>query len=76
KRQRLKHEVEKHRHPTFIHRLPVELLGDIFKLCLPEDMIDTGLYYKRIGQTAYTPLILSSICTRWRAISHSIPQLW
>lgn len=52
--------------PSF--KLPVELLSEIFLLCVDESVDDQN--------TIKTPLLLSSICSRWRSAAISNPQLW
>jgi len=64
-----------------IHRIPVELLGEIFKHYLDEA---PQTRRKNIGTSRLTtgylttvnPIILGHICLRWRNISLSMPTLW
>lgn len=49
-------------------RLPVELLSEIFLLCVDDNMEDDN--------TIHIPLILSRICSRWRAAATSNHRLW
>jgi len=48
--------------------LPIELLSEIFLLCIDERM--------DAPNTIHTPLLLSKICTRWRTAAINNPQLW
>ncbi|KAJ7152914.1 hypothetical protein C8R46DRAFT_1228473 [Mycena filopes] len=52
-----------------VHRLPVELLGEIFLACLPPDK------YTR-ANAKLAPLVVSWVCTSWRNIALSLPKLW
>ncbi|KAJ3513936.1 hypothetical protein NLJ89_g2664 [Agrocybe chaxingu] len=49
-------------------RLPIELLSEIFLFCVEEGIDDIN--------TIQTPLLLSKICSRWRAAAISNHQLW
>ncbi|KAF8183620.1 hypothetical protein BJ912DRAFT_905849 [Pholiota molesta] len=49
-------------------RLPIELLSEIFLLCVDES-VDAR-------NTIHIPLLLSNICSRWRAAAIANPQLW
>lgn len=51
-----------------IHALPAELLRQIFTYCLPDDQ--NAL---RAGEA---PLLLTSICRRWRQVAEAHPILW
>ncbi|KIM44162.1 hypothetical protein M413DRAFT_443200 [Hebeloma cylindrosporum] len=48
--------------------LPIELLSEIFLLCIDERM--------DVPNTIQIPLLLSKICTRWRTAAINNPQLW
>ncbi|KAF9067145.1 hypothetical protein BDP27DRAFT_1329352 [Rhodocollybia butyracea] len=50
-------------------RLPVEVLGEIFVHCLPTDRFS-------YISAAQAPLLLTSICQRWREVALSFPSLW
>lgn len=52
-----------------VHCLPFELLSAIFVFCLPDDWF--VMPHKR-----QAPLHLTQICSSWRAIALSTPQLW
>ena len=49
--------------------LPVELLAEIFLLCLPSEIS------KPPSPTA-APLLVAQICRRWRSIALDLPPLW
>lgn len=49
-------------------RLPIELLSEIFLLCMDNKMDDDKII--RI------PLLLSKICSRWRSAAINNPRLW
>ncbi|KAF8072219.1 hypothetical protein FPV67DRAFT_926593 [Lyophyllum atratum] len=51
-----------------IHQLPVELIRTIFCWCLPPR--NSAMSSKD------APLVLSRVCSTWRQISLSTPQLW
>lgn len=53
-----------------VRNVPTELLAEIFILCLSENWQD------RTFDTRQAPLLLSSVCMRWRATALSIPLLW
>ncbi|RDB24161.1 hypothetical protein Hypma_008615 [Hypsizygus marmoreus] len=59
-----------------IHRVPIELLGEIFDqyLRMPYERGSPPLRSSRICGS--NPIILSHVCTTWRAISISMPILW
>ncbi|KAG2738844.1 hypothetical protein P692DRAFT_20757495, partial [Suillus brevipes Sb2] len=47
-----------------VHRLPTEILSEIFLLCFPQD------------QPGLAPLLLSTVCRRWREVAVGFPKLW
>jgi hypothetical protein len=47
-----------------VHRLPTEILSEIFLLCLPQD------------QPGLAPVLLTTICRRWREVAVGFPKLW
>ncbi|KAF9523305.1 hypothetical protein CPB83DRAFT_739224, partial [Crepidotus variabilis] len=49
-------------------KLPIELLSEIFLLCVEDSMDDDN--------TIRIPLELSKICARWRSAAISNPHLW
>lgn len=52
-----------------VRRLPVELLVEVFILCLPD-----GKYI--IPRPTSAPLLLTQVCSSWRDIALSVPALW
>ncbi|TFK45732.1 hypothetical protein OE88DRAFT_1090062 [Heliocybe sulcata] len=52
-----------------IHKLPAELLSDIFLICLHS----IGIY--KLGPT-FLPFILVQVCSRWRHCALACPRLW
>lgn len=55
-----------------IHKLPVELLGEIFSWTLG----DWGQMTDEQSDLVLEPLTISHVCGHWRAVSVSIPMLW
>lgn len=53
---------------SYILRLPVETLSEIFMACYPLNDRDQW--------ASNSPLLLGSICSAWRAVALSTPQLW
>ncbi|KZP09509.1 hypothetical protein FIBSPDRAFT_759852, partial [Athelia psychrophila] len=53
-----------------IRRLPEEILGYIFFLCLPESREEASL------STARAPLLLTQVCITWRKCAWSSQRLW
>ena len=51
-------------------RLPQELLQEIFTYCLPSNRTE------RSSTTSEAPMLLGRICSSWRRIVMSTPQLW
>lgn len=74
-RQKLKEQMN-YIHDRFFHRLPPETAAEIFKFCIPEDIMDLDLRVVPSRYVVSAPLILSAVCRRWRNIAHSTPQLW
>lgn len=54
---------------NIVHRLPTELLGEIFSLCRQSEAEAGIARYK-------TPLWTGQICRYWRTVALSIPLLW
>src|ERR1700729_4648142 len=51
-----------------VRRLPPELLGEIFRYCLPHDYHEKG---------AHNAVMLPShVCKHWRDVALSTPPLW
>ncbi|RDB24249.1 hypothetical protein Hypma_008620 [Hypsizygus marmoreus] len=64
-----------------IHRIPVEVLGEIFSRYLEEPADHFSRYANQSSVKAtmwfkYGPLLLGHICAYWRMISLSMPTLW
>ncbi|KAF8323567.1 hypothetical protein F5887DRAFT_296289 [Amanita rubescens] len=60
-----------------IYCLPPEVLGEIFILALPTDQeIHMTLQFYGSGELLTNPLIFSAVCSSWRLLAFSIPQLW
>ncbi|KAG1736020.1 hypothetical protein EDB19DRAFT_1853801 [Suillus lakei] len=63
-----------------IHRLPVELLQQVF-LLTAADVLDCPSIFS-FGETtisvnvASPPLVLTRVCRLWRVIAHSTPGVW
>ncbi|KAF8181284.1 hypothetical protein BJ912DRAFT_979953 [Pholiota molesta] len=76
-RQKLKEQVN-YNHDRLIHRLPPEIVADIFAFCIPADAMDIDLQHITFDsrQVIRAPLILSAVCRYWRTIAHAAPQLW
>ncbi|KZT23625.1 hypothetical protein NEOLEDRAFT_1048646, partial [Neolentinus lepideus HHB14362 ss-1] len=51
------------------HRMPSELMSQIFGECLSE----SGIV---VPSAAEAPLLVSQVCGLWREIAHSTPHLW
>ncbi|KAJ6576317.1 hypothetical protein B0H10DRAFT_1712997, partial [Mycena sp. CBHHK59/15] len=52
-----------------IQRLPIELLQEIFLVCLP-----AAEYMAPSSRLA--PMLISWVCKHWRNTAHSLPALW
>ena len=77
-----------HRNQAFasspINKLPIELLSEIFSLCLltaeesvPGSEVDEPSSSPIITtETVRTPFILSSVCKKWRAVALGRSSLW
>ncbi|KAF9476536.1 hypothetical protein BDN70DRAFT_812118, partial [Pholiota conissans] len=74
-RQKLKSQVNE-QHDKLGHRLPPEIAGKIFELCIPGNLFDLGYYSRPSRSTFCSPLIISAVSTRWRDLSYSTPRLW
>ncbi|TRM60586.1 hypothetical protein BD626DRAFT_435409 [Schizophyllum amplum] len=56
-----------------INRLPVELMSLIFTRCMDDErreLFRAGL------RSRSSPLVISSICSRWRGVALDLPVLW
>ncbi|KAJ7666172.1 hypothetical protein DFH06DRAFT_268807 [Mycena polygramma] len=62
--------------------LPTEILADIFMMCLPPDASRFGgdgyilLKKPRFLRPSEAPLLIASICRRWREVAISTPLMW
>ncbi|KAF9484817.1 hypothetical protein BDN70DRAFT_917417 [Pholiota conissans] len=64
-------------HDTLTRRLPLEVIAEIFKLCIhSSDIINTDFQMTQDRFSLTAPLILSSVSQRWRNIAFSTPALW
>lgn len=52
--------------------LPPEVLTKIFKLCMPQGVIDLHCSPSR----SEAPLLLTKVSSRWRTIAYATPTLW
>lgn len=68
-RDQLQQHIESHQQlvPP-IRRAPVEILQEIFYHCLPS--------HHAVANSKEAPLLLGRVCSAWRQISRSTPQLW
>ncbi|KAF9465603.1 hypothetical protein BDZ94DRAFT_326832 [Collybia nuda] len=66
--------------PSFFERAPVEIMSAIFMACLPHWGKHVEYSSKITGPNtmdrAHAPWALPQVCSRWRAIALSLPQLW
>ncbi|KIM41496.1 hypothetical protein M413DRAFT_72067, partial [Hebeloma cylindrosporum] len=70
KRQRLQETINDHNiilSPA--RRLPRDVLHEIFLHCLP-------VHHNPVIKSSQAPLLLTQICSSWRAIALSSPRLW
>ncbi|KAK7058221.1 hypothetical protein R3P38DRAFT_1196464 [Favolaschia claudopus] len=63
-----------------VHKLPNELLAEIFDLCVPEQLYwisDTITTDDEMNRLAHSHLLqLAQVCTRWYLIAMHTPKLW
>ncbi|KIK33273.1 hypothetical protein CY34DRAFT_60136, partial [Suillus luteus UH-Slu-Lm8-n1] len=52
-----------------ICRLPTEILSRIFMFCLPQDQ-------HLLPKPGLAPVLLTTICRRWRKVAVGFPKLW
>ncbi|TDL18135.1 hypothetical protein BD410DRAFT_793627 [Rickenella mellea] len=57
--------------PAKIQILAPEILSEIFQYCFPEDD-----YRRSTRRLDHAPLLLGRVCSRWRTVSLSTPDLW
>ncbi|KAF9478589.1 hypothetical protein BDN70DRAFT_38804 [Pholiota conissans] len=75
-RSKLKEEANRH-HGKFIHRLPPEVVANIFEFCLPVDPMNIDFEFQTVSRNViWAPLVLSGVCSWWRTVVRSTPQLW
>jgi hypothetical protein len=58
-----------------VRRLPPEILSEIFIHCVGTNCFDSFTQFS-LPRLDNTPLLLGSICSKWRSISLSTPRLW
>lgn len=63
------------RHTAPITRLPMEILQHIFVHSMPVARNSMAIPFAELDP-ARSPLLLTQVCTLWRAISTSTPDLW
>jgi F-box-like len=75
RRKRIPLNKQINRFHTPILRLPPELYSEIFTACVPEISWNT---LKENATVPYstTPLLIGMVCSAWRELAWSIPQLW
>ncbi|KAF8816839.1 hypothetical protein BYT27DRAFT_7154233 [Phlegmacium glaucopus] len=54
---------------SLVRKLPIEILQEIFVACLPTT-------HNAVMCKEEPPILLTQICSSWRNIAHSTPQLW
>ncbi|KAJ7447302.1 hypothetical protein B0H11DRAFT_2082899 [Mycena galericulata] len=57
-----------------VRRIPPEILAEIFKFCVKNSLL-LGRDYS-IDNPRVAPLVLSHVCSLWRAIAIKTPRLW
>jgi hypothetical protein len=64
--------------PSPLSALPYDILSQVFLLCLPEQIIYFGDGDGGVPspQTMSTPLDLARVCSAWREVALSVPELW
>jgi len=62
--------ISKHRALTsLVRKLPIEILQGIFIACLPTA-------HNAVMSKQEPPILLTQVCSSWRNIAHTTPQLW
>ncbi|PPQ74545.1 hypothetical protein CVT26_007938 [Gymnopilus dilepis] len=64
-----------HAHDPVVHKVPPEITSYIFQLSLPPWPEDSNLR-NMAGIDLQAPTILSAVCTAWKRVAFSTPQLW
>ena len=54
---------------SLIRKLPIDILQEIFIACLP-------IAHNHVMSRWEPPILLTQICSSWRDVAHSTPQLW
>ena len=66
-----------HTAPSPIFLMPIEILQEIFILCLPKPpSFRSQLSSRLLGKPSSAPLLLCQICELWRQCAISLPDLW
>ncbi|KAG1856681.1 hypothetical protein DFJ58DRAFT_879249, partial [Suillus subalutaceus] len=64
----------------YIHRLPVELLQQIFLFIVNSAPDYPSIFSRRFftisANVASSPLVLTRVCHRWRVVAHSTEGVW
>lgn len=63
----------------YINKIPVEILGEIFKFCVLDyqgSPVTVSSHGRRTPFDSVTPLLLGQVCALWRQIILSMPTLW
>lgn len=61
-------------HKAFVHKLTAETMSAIFQFCMPI-MPEKGCRSLSAAERS-APLVLGSVCKRWRQTAWSTPRLW
>ncbi|KAJ7256613.1 hypothetical protein C8J57DRAFT_1649977 [Mycena rebaudengoi] len=65
-----------------VRRLPAEILGEIFSWAVTSQNSTITTYSRSTGHresslnAKNSPILLTHICARWRAVAHATPKLW
>ena len=54
---------------SLIRKLPIDILQEIFIACLPTN-------HNPVMSRWEPPILLTQVCSSWRNVAHSTPQLW
>jgi hypothetical protein len=66
-----------HTAPSPIFLIPIEILQEIFILCLPKPPSSRSQLSSRLlGKSSSAPLLLCQICDLWRQCAICLPDLW
>ena len=70
KRQRIQEIIDDHNIIlSAARRLPLDVIHEIFLHCIP-------IHHNPVMKSSESPLLLTRICSSWRAIALSCPRLW